>query len=784
MPPTSTTANAPPVPSPAAATSGGEPDPTAPQTGRREWLGAIAAGLLALLVAAWVMRLWRADFSAPFHYTQLDDTKFYLALIRSVIRHGWYGAGTSLGAPFGQQLHDFPQGADNLNFLMIRVLALFSANPALIANVFLLLTFPLCAASAYAVMRRLGVAAGTATVTAVLFALLPYHFYRGESQLLLSAYYSVPLGAYLFLAPLLGEPLFASREPGGGCFAWISRRSVTTVLLCAVIASSGLYYAAFALVLLAAGALMALLARRGRRAVLTSLLCAGLIGLGLGANLAPDLLYRAEHGSNPALARTVTDTETLGLKPAQLLLPVQDHRLPPLHTLNRDYAQAIGAGYCEQCYETLGTAGDVGFLWLLGGALAAVLGAAGLMRRSRLYPPLALGVLLSLLIASVGGVSSLLAYFISPDVRGWNRMSLFIAFFSLIAVAMLVQAGLRALARRSPRRLWPAGVLSLLLVLGALDQTNSDFIPSYAASHAEYTSDTAFFGEVQATLGAGASVFELPYVPFPEGYGAATTGLNLASPNFGTTYEEARGYITSTSLRWSYGAMKGRPADWESELAAKPLGVAVAAAALSGFGGLVIEPGGYSVPPGALRSALTAQLAQAPLVSARSDIWFFDLRPYAAALRRRLGAQQVSAVRAATLTPLRVRCGPDAITLTGPGRASTIAATFTARLSGVLPTGALIVSYPDGAEQTFPARAEDLSIRRELRVGPAWSTIRLFTSTPTAPSYAVQVTRDTLTAPALASLAPSGQSSIAAGYPPPTCQLHPRLSLQSTTPAP
>jgi hypothetical protein len=122
-------------------------------TGAGQWVGAVAVGLLALVAAAWVMQLWRANLSSPFRYTELDDTKFYLMLIRSIIRHGSFEAGSSLGAPFGQQLADFPQGADNLNFLIIRGLTLFSSNPALIDNLFLLLTFPLTGATAFLVMR-------------------------------------------------------------------------------------------------------------------------------------------------------------------------------------------------------------------------------------------------------------------------------------------------------------------------------------------------------------------------------------------------------------------------------------------------------------------------------------------------------------------------------------------------------------------------------------------------------------------------------------------------------
>jgi hypothetical protein len=746
--------------------------------GRGEWGGAVAVALIALVAAGWVLKLWRADLATPFRYNPLDDTKFYLMLIRSVIRHGWFEAGSSLGAPFGQQLADFPQGGDNLNFLIIRTLALFTSNPALIDNLFFLLTFPLTAVSAFLVARKLEIAWGPATVAGVLFALLPYHFYRGDSQLLLSAYYSVPLSAYLFLCVFLGSPRFQRRAGAGNrALRWLSWRSLRTVLMCAVIASSGMYYAAFALVLLSAGALVALIARRGRGAVTSALGCVLLIGAILVGNLSPSLIYRAEHGTNPLIVRSLTDTELLGLKPAQLLLPVQDYRLAPLRDLNGEYAKASSSAYCEQCYETLGSVGDVGFLWLLAGALAAMIGVGGLLAGSRLYGPAALGVILSLLIASVGGFSSLLAYFLTPDVRGWNRMSLFIAFFSLLASARLLQTGLRWLARGRARGHWPALAVSALLVLGVLDETSGAFVPSYRAAGAEYRSDSAFFGTVQKRLGEGASVFELPYVPFPEGYGATTSALGFSSPGFGTTYEEARGYITSTSLRWSYGSIKGRAVDWESQLASKPLAVAVAAAALSGFQGLVIEPSGYEVPPAELREALRTQLGEEPLVNSYGGLWFFDLRPYTTRLERTLGEPASEEVRHATLHPPRVQCASTGLELSGGSSTRPVAATLTATVSGLEPAfGDVIVRFPDGAVQRIPAGATGAHIQHQLRLSGGSSTVQFLATMPIPTADAIQVQAGTLTAPAYTPLTSSLVSPIEAGYPPPPCQVHPGLS--------
>lgn len=212
---------------------------------RPAWLalsleGVLVAGL-TLAAAAWVLRLWRADLTVPLRYPPLDDTKFYLMLAKGIVEHGWYSTNSSLGAPFGQQLFDFPQGADNLNLLIIRGLALLTSSPALVVNLFFLLTFPMTSLSAHVALRRLGIGAPAAAVPSVLFSLLPYHFFRGESHLLLSAYYAVPLSSLLFLELLAGTPLLPHRpepsecwrgarlDPGrrSGC-AWSSVRRTST----------------------------------------------------------------------------------------------------------------------------------------------------------------------------------------------------------------------------------------------------------------------------------------------------------------------------------------------------------------------------------------------------------------------------------------------------------------------------------------------------------------------------------------------------------------------------
>ena len=279
----------------------------------------------------------------------------------------------------------------------------------------------------------------------MLFSLLPYHFFRGESHLLLSAYYAVPLAALLFLELLCTRTRLTGTR----------RRTAATVALClVVIGSANLYYATFAVLFLAAATLIAASTER-RRMALEGLLAVALITAALAVNLAPSLVYTAHHGSNHAIARTAqadeTTTEAFALRLTNLVVPVPEDRIAPLRDLAASYDHAIAPGYCEACYASLGVVGTVGFGLLAIVGLGALLGAGALLGGARLLRHAAAGVAIALAVGAVGGLSSLFELLITPDIRAWNRISLFIAFFSLLAVALLLDA-LRARASTEPPR--------------------------------------------------------------------------------------------------------------------------------------------------------------------------------------------------------------------------------------------------------------------------------------------------------------------------------------------
>ena len=516
--------------------------------------------VLALVGAALVLELWRADLRVPFAYT--GDATLNLTLIKDVLENPWYFHNPDLGAPNSQELYDYPViSQETLNLLLFRILGLGTGDPALVINLFFLLTFPLTALTAFIVLRRLDVSRGIALVIALLYAFLPYHFQRGEVHLFLAAYYAVPLGAYLALAVFRGDRLFGRWRP-----------TLITAVMCTVVAtaSGSGYYAVFTVVLVVVAALLRFVARRDREALVAGgAVVAAILAVSL-VQLAPTIVYRAANGTNDQVAKRFWfESENYSLRLTNLLLPVDGHRIGALARWKDEYTTQIPQ--TEARSATLGLVASLGLVWLIAVALAAC---AGVGRRYELglHAGLAALTVTAVLVATTGGLSTFIAV-IWPQIRAWNRLSVFIAFFSLVAVALLL--GLLERRLRAPVF---AGLLALVLAVGVYDQTTKAYVPPDEAVEAAWNDDAAFFSALEDRLPADARIVQVPYEPFPE---PVNTPVGI--------YEPAKAYLHSDDLHWSWGAMRGRPEDWAATLAGKPAAEVVAAAREEGFTGILLD---------------------------------------------------------------------------------------------------------------------------------------------------------------------------------------------------
>jgi hypothetical protein len=568
----------------------------------RRWSEAGNAALcaaLCFLFGALVLQPWRGSLGVPYLYR--GDSTLYQASVKGVLDHGWYWHNSSLGAPRDAQLFDFPTlGGDPLNVLVFKLLGLFTSDSAVVMNVFFLLTFPAVGLAAYLVLRRLTLSVPVAMACSILYALLPYHFTRGEGHLLLSAYYAVPLGAYLVLSVLGDRELFAGR-----------RGALGTVALCAVIAfaSASYYYSAFTVVLVASAAGLRAIALRSRRPLLQGGgVAAVIVGLSL-LTLLPSFAFWAANGTNSAVAhRSVFESELYALKFAQLVLPIEHHRIGPLARARDTYDGWFPS--TEAATDTpLGIVGAIGFVGLLGLCLVQLV-SPGRRLAPALYGNAAIASLLALLFAWVGGFAVFIAL-LDPQVRSWNRLSIFIAFFALLAVGLVLD---RLLGRLGS--IAGAVLLCGVLTIGVLDQTSRAYEPRYDALAAEYRSDGDFVRTIESQVPRGSMIFQLPYVEFPE----------APPPQRMADYDLLHGYLHSDDLRWSYGRIKGRSGDRAAAIGSEKVPDLVRDAKAAGFAGIYVDRFGYPDSGKQVEAELTQATGdQQPLISPNARLSFFRL---------------------------------------------------------------------------------------------------------------------------------------------------------------
>ena len=577
---------------------------------RAELVGAAASAGMALVLAAAVLRLWRAHLNVPF--VAAGDTMLGLMVVKNMQTTGWYQGSPGLGAPFGQNLAGYPFAVGDLwNMVTLKALSLF-LTPAASVNVFFVLGFPAIAVVAYGCLRLLGISRPLACVLGVLYAILPYHFLRNESHLFLSAYFAVPVACVLALS-IYGDRLTVWAHPRR-----LPRAAWVALAGAALLSGTGLYYAAFAMVLLAAGGVLGSLSMRNWRPLVSSTILLGVIGSGLVLAALPNLLHTGPAGTGIE-GRSFGATEFYGLKITNLLLPLANHRVPALAQLQVPTADTPIPGEGSATLGILGVAGLVAILMAVLQPVAR--NRSHLVGRLR---PLGVMALVALLTGTVSGLNSMFAVFGFADLRAWNRISVVIAFLALAGLGLVLDAfQSRYFRDRLPaRRLLVGGLAAGVLVAGSYDQTSPQMVPDFAGATTAWNSDAAYFAKVESALGAESAVFALPYARFPEN----PPIVNMSD------YSHLRGYLHS-SLRWNYGGVKNEESEWQPVALRAGTSAALPSLVSVGFDAVYVNRAGYADAGAAVEAEIAIAIGNStPLVNPEGTLAIYDLRPYAAGL--------------------------------------------------------------------------------------------------------------------------------------------------------
>ncbi|MDP9332295.1 MAG: hypothetical protein M3Q30_03130 [Actinomycetota bacterium] len=624
------------VNSPITAPTETRPGADDPGCGRRRpsrdpyWL--VGVSLVSLAIGLLLYQVWDANLHLPLGKSY--DMRAVTTSLKG-LSHGWWNRNPRLGAPFGQDLRDFPSSGESSQQAVLRLIVGVVHSPGLTVNLYFLGGFALLAAVSFVVFRRLGLSAPIAAALSVAYDFLPYHFFHGPDHLTRSTYFTAPLAVLLLVRILEPESRFL-RDPGArlrrpffGQSGSIRARPLAAFLAIAVvIGCTETMTSTFTVVLLVlVGVIAALATRHVSRLALALLFASAVVGTFLLVSL-PILLHAMTAGRNAMAGnRFAFESDMYGLRLSQMLLPTPQHWISALGSFARTISRSNPTP--SEGGQAIGTIGVIGVLAAIAMVVVRALRheSSGPTRNRRPVAPaavpLATVILASILLGS-GAATALDALSGFTQVRTWNRIVVIIAFAAFALTGFGAERILARIRRdASDHRARYAATLAMALLIagvGILDggrpQRASDKVVT-----AEWVSDQRFVAAMHTVQPPDGMIFEYPVVRFPESWPVARMKDN----------DQFRGYLADEGqFRWSYGAVKGRPqADWQLKLPAIPTGTDLRALIGLGFTGLWVNRDGYVDHGRSFESHLVPLLGHPTLVSPNQRLTFYDLRPLA-----------------------------------------------------------------------------------------------------------------------------------------------------------
>ena len=422
-----------------------------------------------------------------------------------------YTVTTQAGFPLGMNLNYSPN-LDHTQNAFAKLVNLLSGSPFLGINLLLFLSFPITAALAYLLLRMVSRGGPLAIALATAFSLIPYHFGRGLGHTYLATMYPGVTALILAFAIGLGViPWLRSLDRRRHrVLGWVAL-AVVVVLT----AWSGLYYAAFAMIL-GTAAVIWRIARRDRWSdVARGALPVAVLGVLAIAGFLPGLLTTLNAPPSAPLAeRMPYESVTFAGNLAMALIPAPISQLPGMWRYNEAVYDAIGAAPVLEntALTNFGT-------WVTSACLVVFLvGLIVLSRRDTLRStPLTfisyLTVVTTLFFVP-WGLNYLVAGTVTAQVRAWNRL-LPLLLLLFIAGAMAVLARTR-LGRLSA----PSVVVGLVVIAVVMIEQVIPFRAAYADGSQRgseaVAAATTYESAVNAAIPEDCGVLQLPYVVYPE----------------------------------------------------------------------------------------------------------------------------------------------------------------------------------------------------------------------------------------------------------------------------
>jgi phosphoglycerol transferase len=506
------------------------------------------------------------DFSVPLSFS--SDSLMFEMLVKGTMDHGWWWKNPSVSAPYEFHALAFPSNS-NVDHVIVWFVSRFTSGIGWCINVSWMVMLIIAGISTAFCSEELGLSRTSSWLIGLLYAFAPYALYRHVDHFSL-AVYLIPLPATTALLVAL------NRIPTGR-LRWI------LIGGCGLIGLNYIYYAFFSVFFLALAAAASYTRFRSKPAVSFAAIGLFVVTLASGLNLLPSMYVWAKEGRPRILREKVpAESEVYGLKIRQLVSPVFESSIKPFRKWTEKEAAAQYPLETENMIDRLGFIATLGFLAILA---APLFGWRAKRSQGELVfasGQLALG---GVLLATIGGFGSLFALLISPDIRGYNRITGFLSFFALLAVGVALDRLLRAAKIRSLPRAGLAAAVAIAL-FGLYDQTQA--LQSLNRAHTslapEFHAVENYVQRLEADLPAGSAVYQLPFRTYLN-----DEGIRRMRP-----YDHLKLSLVSHHLRWNYPAFSNEQVDFQEFLMKLPVPDFLQELKARGFRALLIDRNGFA----------------------------------------------------------------------------------------------------------------------------------------------------------------------------------------------
>ena len=579
--------------------------------------------ILTTILTMMILKINYMKFSMPPAYT--GDGLFLSYNVKNIQDFGWWFKNPNVGAPFGGELYDFPFYFDSLFLFIFKIILIPIKDWGKAINIFFIGIFPLTSMISYYVMRKFKINFLISILGSLCFTFLPYRFFRGAGHFYLSCYFLIPLMVLFLYKFYIDEEDFSIKK-------FIkNRKNLYSMLILSLIPISGIYYAFFFCFFLMI-VFISKISLKNKRTLnnLYKLLCCYGIMFFIGFLIyIPGLIYKISVEKNlEAPIRFAKESDMYSLTISRLFISPKYMDIPGFEKIKlslQDYLQYLPRGEGTGV-EYLGIIGIIGVLYLL-----LMLFNKNKIKDKKIILLKNLNIS-SILLGTASGFGLIFSILVSAQIRAYARISVFIAYFSILAVCLLLNELNKNLKNNLHKKIFSILVV-VLFSLAILEQIpdNLNYEGAKITHLKEFQSDRKFINSIEKMLGNDGMVFQFPYHKFPEG------GLGPQD------YQLFKGYLHSKKVKWSFVGYRGRKSDnWNEMVTSLPMAHLLKKIILVGFNGIYIDRSMYKNKEYVIIENEIENITKAkPYVSDDNKLVFFNLIDYSNTIKSKYSKEQL-----------------------------------------------------------------------------------------------------------------------------------------------